>query len=383
MTTALTIDSLRNGITMETGVRFRPNDFFLNKLYDGFLKNAYLLRTEDKIKTAVYSVSSAIARCASAGIDFTKDFDLITPIFRGGIPSITIDVKAIPRLLARRGWIYQDALVAIPAGGKGQFEECISNGRRLVVYANNGDRQPVINCENLTNGSIERFGIRISIGRNAGEMIDFYDYVPTSEIIAAANASESGIFAFKYEKYKDEYGNDKRRKVFATDANGNRVLSDKDAPWVKYTSTMVKKVCVRRLQATIRETFPDIGDVLETATMVGENQAQDYEQPVKIESEEIPAEKPENEFDFAKPTPEQSQEILDAKATYMKNPNALLAELEMIYKSIPDNMDDESRARTKSMLLSRHFALLFIASKQKTLAEKYPQLVDGIKWLWE
>lgn len=383
MTTALTIDSLRNGITMETGVRFRPNDFFLNKLYDGFLKNAYLLRTEDKIKTAVYSVSSAIARCASAGIDFTKDFDLITPIFRGGIPTITIDVKAIPRLLARRGWIYQDALVAIPAGGKGQFEECISNGRRLVVYANNGDRQPVINCENLTNGTIERFGIRISIGRTASEMIDFYDYVPASEIIAAANASESGIFAFKYEKYKDEYGNDKRRKVFVTDDNGNRVLSDKDAPWVKFTSTMVKKVCVRRLQATIRETFPDIGDVLETATTVGENQVQDYEQPVKIESETITDEPPEKEYDFAHPTPEQTQEIMEAKKTYIKNPNALLAELEMIYKAIPDDMDDDTKKRTKQMLVSRHFALLFIASKQKSLAEKYPELVDGIKWLWE
>lgn len=367
----ITTDNIIGEIVKETGVRLRPNDIFVRKLMDGFAKNSSKLSTEDKQKSAVFATCAELAKCAAAEVDPVKDFDMLTVVFRGGMPSITINIGALPRILRRKGYIYQDMCVAIPAGGHGHFEEQVSNGRRIIVYNQAGDSTPTVNIDNLLNGSIEKFAMRISIGKTPADMIDFFDYIPTSEIIAASNAGEAGIYKYIWTEDRG-----KRIRVQAKDESGNPIVNTDSCPWRDYTSTMVKKVCIRRLQKMIKETFPDIGTVLENVAT--DEQQASSEQPVPVETiEEIVA---EPTFDFDAPTQEQMEDISAAKSTYMENPNLLLTALENCYKEMPDSEDLRAQKRTE--LLQKYFVPLFVAKRQTKLREKYPELVGGIAWLW-
>lgn len=370
---AITTDNLIKELSLETGVRLRTSDWLVRKLMDGFVSNAAKLQTLDKQKKAMFAACTELAKCTAAEIDPIKDCDMLTVVFRGGMPSITINVNALPRILRRKGYIYQDMCVAIPAGGNGHFEEQISNGRRIIIYNQAGDSTPTVNIDNLVNGNIEKFGIRISIGKTPADMLDFFDYVPTNEIIAASNAGEAGIYKGKW-----VYENGRNKKIIVKDDQGNPVINTDSCPWRDFTSTMVKKVCVRRLQKAIRETFPDIAEIVNTVVA---EETEPQPAPVDIDKIEETNDVAEQAvYDFEKPNEQQSQDIMDAITTYRANPALLLQTLETIKSEIPE--DQTEAEKMKDALLEKYFVPLFIAHRQKALAEKHPDLIDAIKWLW-
>lgn len=370
----LTVDNLTKEISTEAGVRLKPTDLLMRRLMDGFQSNQKYLTTMDAQKRAAFAVCTEIAKCRAAAIDPVEDFDLLTIVFRAGIPSVTINVSALPRILRRKGYIYQDMIVAVPTGGKGRFVEQIADGRRIAIYDDGGDLPPLITPDNLTNGSIDRFAMRISIGRAAGEMLDFWDYIPTSEIIAAANASENGLYKAGWQQGPDG----RKHRAILTDKDGNPIKNDKPGPWTQFASTMVKKVCMRRLQKTIKETFPDVGAVMDAV-------AKDDEpaEIVPVTTTETPAEVVQT-YSWDKPNEDQMADISAANATYKSNPQLLLTALENCYKDTPENPTEEDKQR----LIAKYYPTLYIAKRladapNSNLRAKYGPLVDGVQWLWK
>lgn len=369
MSGILTVDNLTKEISTEAGVRLKPTDLLMRRLMDGFQSNQKYLTTMDAQKRAAFAACTEIAKCRAAAVDPVEDFDLLTIVFRAGIPAVTINVSALPRILRRKGYIYQDMIVAVPTGGKGRFVEQIADGRRIAIYDDGGDLPPLITPDNLTNGSIDRFAMRISIGRAAGEMLDFWDYIPTSEIIAAANASENGLYKTGWQQGPDG----RKHRAILTDKDGNPIKNDKPGPWTQFTSTMVKKTAARRLQKIIKETFPDIG-----ATMDAVLTEPEPSYPETIDKEPVEAEFVVK-YDWDKPDENQMADISAANATYKSNPQLLLTALENCYKEMPDNPTEDD----KRNLLSKYYTPLFIARRIKSLPEKYPALWGVVKPIYD
>jgi|GEM_PF-5329314 len=373
----ITIDSIQKGLSTETGVNFKPSDFFLSKIMDGFSANARHLQTETQQKNAIYALANSVAKFAAAQVDFKTDYDCLDIVFRGGIPCISMQTRLVPRLLARRGYIYTDFFAAIAPGSAAKFTEVIAGGRRVVIFSDDSKQQPTINIANILNGNIDHLAIRVSIGKDANSLIDFAGVIPVDEIIAAANASEKGIY--QIERYLDD--NKKWKRRIKTDANGNKLLNTVECPWTQYTSEMVKKVCVRRLQKVIIETFPEIADV---QGLTEEGMDADTA-PIKVEEikpiEEISPEEYETNIDFEKPSESQTKDMVAAHETYKKLPEQIIDDLEKIKADFPEPLTQETMDENRENIIAKHFVTLALFRKYPSLHKKRPDLFETFKWL--
>lgn len=376
MTSLITLDNMRNSLRTETGVAFPLNSFFLNKVMDGFAQNVRALPTEQKQKEAIYALANNVAKFAAARVDFTKDFDKIDVVFRGGMPCLSTRTELLPRLLARRGYMYNDFFAAIGPNSNARFvEKLTANGRRVMIFNDDDQPQPLINQANLIGGNIEKFAIRISIGKSANEMLDFCAIVPADEVIAASNASENGLFKAQWMEVQDPRGYARKKRVVTDKPNDNA-----DAPWVKYTSEMVKKVCVRRLQKVITETFPEIADACDLDT------EDSYQEPIRVNSEPAavetvaaPAQPVVVSWD--NPTQEQAQAVNDAYESYKNLPDLMIEHLESMKADIP--APDARTGKFKAEFAEKHYATLYIFRKAKSLHEKRPDLWEDFAWIFE
>lgn len=376
----ITLDNIRSSLKTETGVTFNNNNFFLSKILDQFNQNGWALGTIQKQKAAIYALANNVAKFAAARVDFTKDFDKIDVVFRGGIPCLSMRTQLLPRLLARRGYLYNDFFVPIAAGSNARFvEKLTNNGRRVSIFDDDNHSQPIINVANIVNGAIDRFAIRISIGKSPDAMLDFCAIVPADEVIAAANASDNGFYKIIRTTEKDQYGREKKvRKV--TD----QLNADPTAPWVQFTSEMVKKVCVHRLQKVISETFPEIADA---ASLTDEDS---YTEPERITPDETPVE-PVKTVDatvvqktsWTEFTEEQAATINSAYQSYRQMPELLIADLDKAAADLPNPDTPESRAAQKSAIIEKHRPALYVLLKSKRLQEQKPEYMQKFSWLFE
>ena len=375
----ITLDNIKNTLKQETGVAFSNNNFFINKVVDQFMLNLWAMKDKsgkidvDKQKRSIYALANNVAKFAAARVDFNKDFDKIDVVFRGGIPCLSIRTELMARILSRRGYIYNDFFAAISPDSAARFVEKMSpDGRRVVIFEDDGKIPPEISVDNILSGAINRFAIRISIGQNANNLIDFYTIVPTQEIINAANRSENGFYVIK--KEYDEKEKKYKRVITKT------VNTDPTAPWIQFTSEMVKKTCVRRLQKVISETFPDLSDVNDlTEDAVFSEPAEENKNIITISSDN---EENESEVvDWEHPTPEQAVAINSAYESYKAVPNLMLEHLNDILADFPEPDNEENRKKVKNKIISKHYALLYIFRKTKTLHQKHPELLNTFGWL--
>lgn len=380
----ITLDNIRNTLKVETGVNFAMNNFFLNKIIDQFNQNLWALqdfnRRPDlaKQKNAIYALANNVAKFAAAQVDFTKDFDKIDVVFRGGVPCLSMRTQLLPRLLARRGYLYNDFFVPIAAGSNARFvEKLTNNGRRVAIFDDDNCPQPLITVENILNGAIDRFAIRISIGRAPSDMLDFCAIVPASEVIAAANASDNGFYKIERTTEKDAAGRTKKTRRVT-----NIINTDPSAPWIRFTSEMVKKVCVHRLQKVISETFPEIADA---ASLTDDDS---YQEPERITpADETPGKTVETTatetISWTTFTEAQAAEISAAYESYKKLPDLLLADLEKVKADFPNPDTPEARAAAKAAIVEKHRPALYILLKSKKLQESKPELMQTFSWLFE
>lgn len=372
----ITIDNIRASLKTETGVTFTNNNFFLSKILDQFNQNAWALKTIEKQKSAIYALANNVAKFAAARVDFTKDFDKIDIVFRGGIPCLSMRTQLLPRLLRRRGYIYNDFFAPIAAGSNARFVETVADGRRIVVFNDDDTAQPVINVDNIVNHVIDRFAIRISIGKKPTELLDFYAIVPAEEVIAAANASDNGFYKVTREKTRDQYGREKTVRTVTDKRN-----DDPTVPWVKFTTEMAKKVCVHRLHKVISETFPDIADAAELTD------DEPYTEPERI----TPTGTPEpvaavdadavEKISWTQFTPEQAATINAAHASYKSVPSMLMADLDKIIDEMP--ADDADRKKMKPVIIEKWRPALYIFLKSKKLQETRPDYMEKLGWIFE
>lgn len=376
----ITLDNIRTSLKTETGVTFNTNNFFLSKILDQFNQNTWALGTIQKQKAAIYALANNVAKFAAARVDFTKDFDKIDVVFRGGIPCLSMRTQLLPRLLARRGYLYNDFFVPIAAGSNARFvEKLTNNGRRVSIFDDDDHPQPIINVANIVNGIIDRFAIRISIGKSPDAMLDFCAIVPADEVIAAANASDNGFYKVIRTTEKDKNGYDKKvRKV--TD----QLNADPTAPWVKFTSEMVKKVCVHRLQKVISETFPEIADA---AALTDEDS---YTEPERITPDETPTESAKTvdativeKTSWTEFTEEQAATINSAYQSYRQMPELLIADLDKAAADLPNPDTPEARTAQKAAIIEKHRPALYVLLKSKRLQEQKPEYMQKFSWLFE
>lgn len=373
----ITMDNIKLSLKTETGITFANNNFFLSKIFDQFTQNAWALKDTAKQKAAIYALANNVAKFAAARVDFTKDFDKIDVIFRGGIPCLSMRTQLLPRLLARRGYIYTDFFVPIAAGSNARFVEKLTNdGRRVTIFDDDNHAQPLITVDNIINGTIDRFAIRISIGKNPNEMLDFYTIVPVGEIVAAASASDNGFFKVTRDTIKDQSGREKKvRKV--TDQRNQ----DPSAPWVKFTSEMAKKVCVHRLHKVISETFPDIADAAELTN------DETYTEPERITPEEpekkIIESQTADTISWTDFTPDQISAINSAYTSYKSMPSLLIADLDKAAEDLPNPDTPEARAAVKAAIVEKHRPALYVLKQSKKLQEQKPEYMKKFGWLFE
>lgn len=376
----ITIDNIRTSLKTETGVTFGTNNFFLTKIVDQFAQNMWALKDQAKQKAAIFALANNVAKFAAAQVDFSKDFDKIDVVFRGGIPCLSMRTQLLPRILARRGYLYNDFFAPIAAGSNARFvEKLTSAGRRISIFDDDDRAQPIINVENIVKGAIDRFAIRISIGKSPDAMLDFCAIVPASEIIAAANASDNGFFKVSRETVKDQYGRDKKvRKVTDT------LNADPTAPWIKFTSEMVKKVCVHRLQKVISETFPEIADA---AALTDEDSYTEPERITPDDSSDTAAKTVEAEASvktsWTEFTEDQAAEIRSAYQSYKQMPDLLLADLDKAAADLPNPDTPEARAAAKATIIEKHRPALYVLLKSQKLQEQKPEYMEKFGWLFE
>lgn len=189
-----------------------------------------------------------------------EDYDKIDFIKRGKAITISARVEAFLRAAARKGYRITETIVAVPNEDKDTtyFKEQFYNGEIVYVLEDRRfqpDRE--ITAERLTKKYFAKFLCRLEVSdaqKNKRVLMTTCE-LSNEEILKIASASEQGLFKSRWEKYTDNYGKEKHRKVITSELNT-------DTFWVKWTSEMVGKTVIRRALKRVREVLPELKDTI-------------------------------------------------------------------------------------------------------------------------
>ena len=217
------------------------------------------IRTEQESTNAANTLLSGLQTLAQGGIK-PEDYDKIDFVKRGGVIVPSARVEAFYRAAARKGYRITDTIVAVPYDDRDTtyFKENFYNGD--IIYTledkrNNADRD--INAQRLISKYFSKFICRLNINEVKTNKLIAMSVCEMSidDMLAVSCTSEQGLYKSKWEKYKDNYGNEKRRKVITEELNTGTF-------WVLWTGEMVKKTIIRRALKRIKEVLPELTDTI-------------------------------------------------------------------------------------------------------------------------
>ncbi|MEG2021595.1 MAG: hypothetical protein RR087_07455 [Oscillospiraceae bacterium] len=189
-----------------------------------------------------------------------EDYDKIDMVKRGKVITLTARVEAFLRAAARKGYRITITIVAVPKedANTTYFKENFYNGEIVYTLEDRrmqGDRK--ITAERIVKGYFDKYICRLEVSdiKQNMRLVMQACEMTNDEVLNAANASDSGIYKTKWEKYTDNYGQERNRKAVSNELNAGSI-------WNVWTSEMVAKTVIRRALKRIREVLPELKDTI-------------------------------------------------------------------------------------------------------------------------
>lgn len=253
----------------------------------------------------------------NAGIT-VDDYDLIYPVKRGGVITLSVNVRGLLRAAARKGYRINLTFISVPKedGETTYFKENFYNGE--IVYTiedlrKNGDRE--ITPQRLIDGYFNKFMCRIEISeiKTNTRIISNFCEMSNDEVMKAQAASDNGIFKSEWITVKNGRYEKKQKRIY--DGKDGRELRINDTSiWAVWTAQMVEKTVVRRALKNIREVLPELKE-----TIYAFDKDDVYETPPPVE---IPVEIPVEtvNVDLENLTESQKEDVAEMFELFKANP---------------------------------------------------------------
>lgn len=241
-----------------------------------------------------------------------EDYDKIDMVKRGKTITISARVEAFLRAAARKGYRITETIVAVPKddGNTTYFKENFFNGEIVYTLEDrrlNGDRK--ITAERLISNYFDKFLCRLEVTdvKQNKRLIMTVCEMSNEDVLNASMASESGIYKTGWEKYTNNYGEIKNRKVITEELNAGSI-------WNVWTSEMVAKTVIRRALKRVREVLPELKDTI----YAFDSESVIQEQAIESTAIEIPLEVVNVDLDNL--TEQQKDEVREVRELWMANP---------------------------------------------------------------
>ena len=189
-----------------------------------------------------------------------EDYDKIDFIKRGKTITVSARVEAFLRAAARKGYRITESIVAVPKADANTtyFKEQFYNGEIVYVLEDKRvqcDRN--ITAERVISGYFAKFICRLEVQeiKSGKRAIMSVCEMSNDEILNISKASEQGFYLTRWEKYLDDRGYEKKRKIVTDELN-------KTSFWYLWTGEMVKKTIIRRALKRVREVLPELKETI-------------------------------------------------------------------------------------------------------------------------
>lgn len=288
-----------------------------------------------------------------------EDYDKIDMVKRGKTITISARVEAFLRAAARKGYRITETIVAVPKddGNTTYFKENFYNGEIVYTLEDrriNGDRK--ITAERLISNYFDKYLCRLEVAdvKQGKRLVMTVCEMSNEDVLNASMASESGIYKTKWEKYKDNWGNEKNRKIVTEELNVGSI-------WNIWTSEMVAKTVIRRALKRVREVLPELKDTIyafDPETM--------QEQPAIEPVIEIPLEVVNIDLDNL--TEQQKDEAREIKELWKANPKLAIDTANEIMAMYDGKNTQE--------IINTHYASIINIKVRKRLAPIIQPLFD-------
>ena len=215
------------------------------------------IQTDSEALNAADVLLSGLQTLSQGGI-IPEDYDKIDFVKRGKVIVPSARVEAFLRAAARKGYRISDTIAAVPKedAETTYFKENFCNGDIVYTLEDrriNTDRE--VTAKRLVDGYFKKFICRLDIHeiqRNARVAMTVCE-MTVNELLNIASASEQGIFRVERQKYKDNYGYTRYKRIVTDKLNT-------DTFWVKWTGEMVNKTVIRRALKRVKEILPELHD---------------------------------------------------------------------------------------------------------------------------
>ena len=217
------------------------------------------IKTENDALDAANVFLGGMQSLMQGGI-IAEDYDKLDFVKRGNTIVPSARVEAFYRAAARKGYRITDTIIAVPKAdfATTYFKENFYNGD-IIFTLEDERKEPdrVITAKRLAEKYFGKFICRLDIfdiDRNQRVTMVTTE-ISADDMLNIASSSEQGIFVSKWEKYVNDYGQTKKRKVFTNEINSGSF-------WVKWTSEMVNKSIIRRALKRVREVLPELKETI-------------------------------------------------------------------------------------------------------------------------
>lgn len=309
------------------------------------------IKTEQEATNAANVLLSGLQTLAQGGI-LPEDYDKIDFVKRGGTIVPSARVEAFYRAAARKGYRITDTIIAVPKEDSNTtyFKENFYNG---AIYYTLEDRRinpdRAITAERLVKKYFNKFMCRLEIrdARQNNIIVMTVCEMSIDDMLAVSMTSEQGLYKSKWEKYTDNYGNEKKRKVISDELNSGTF-------WINWTGEMVNKTIIRRALKRVKEVLPEL-----TESIYAFEQDEVIETPDVIPTEpviEIPVKS--HYVDLNNLTAEQREDCKDMYSLFEANPRLAEIKLEEI-KGMFESGED------KQEIINREYAAIMVFNKNQ------------------
>jgi hypothetical protein len=320
--------------------------------------------TEAEATKAANTFLSGWQTMSKGGI-VAEDYDKIDFVKRGKEIVLSARVEAFMRAAARKGYRITETIVPVPKEDHETcyFKEALHDGEIIYLLEDrrlNGDR--VITSQRLIDGYFSKFLCRIEVREVSTNRRLLMSVAEMSlfEIMAASAAGDHGIFKSRWEDYKNEYGQMKKRRIHTTEINHGSI-------WCVWTAAMVEKTIIRRALKRVRETLPELKDTIYAFDDREDEPAPQAEIPMDYKDGYT-----HGKVDINNLTPAQQADADEMLAIYKANPAAA--------KKAADEIMEKFyvKGETAESIVSAHYAEIANIRKSKKLAPMISSLLEAL-----
>lgn len=270
------------------------------------------IQTENEAYNAANVLLSGLQTLSQGGI-VAEDYDKIDFVKRGNTIVPSARVEAFLRASARKGYRITDTIVAVPEDDKSTTyfkENFVGND---IVYTLEDQRfnpDRAVTAQRLVDKYFSKFLCRLDIhdARTNKRIVMTVCEMSIDDMLEVSMTSEQGLYKSKWEKYKDSYNRERKRKVITDELNT-------DTFWVRWTGEMVNKTIIRRALKRVKEVLPELSDSIYAFEQDNYTEEEQFDNQPVIE---IPME--EETVDIENLTDEQKNDCKEMYEVFSANP---------------------------------------------------------------